>query len=232
MRPCALIFDVDGTLAETEEAHRRAFNDTFAAHGLGWHWDRALYRDLLHTTGGKERMRTWCGWIGADPASVDIAAIHADKTARYGALIARGDVPLRPGIASLIADARAHGLPLAVATTTNLPNVEALIRATMGCAASAIFDVIAAGDMVATKKPAPDVYLLALKGLGLPAADTLAFEDSCNGLLSGQAAGIPVIACPSAYTDHEDFTGAAFGVTCYSETPSLAALATLTRRAA
>ncbi|HDR28717.1 HAD family hydrolase [Rhodovulum sp.] len=208
----ALIFDVDGTLAETEEAHRRAFNDSFAALGLDWSWDREAYRRLLRTTGGKERMRAFQADLpdGAPRLTDDqIAQLHREKTARYGQFLAAGDLDLRPGVADLIATARDSGLLLAVATTTNLPNVEALARCCWGREATEIFDVIAAGDDVAAKKPAPDVFELALARLGIGPDACLAFEDSRNGLLSAMGAGLPVIVTPSAYTDHEDFTGAA-----------------------
>lgn len=220
----ALVFDVDGTLAETEEEHRAAFNDTFPAFGLDWTWDRDLYRELLKTTGGKERMRAYAIRRGLDPATLPIAEIHKTKTARYGDLILGGSVPLRPGVADLLADAAKQGVRLAVATTTNLPNVDALIRGAMGCAASDVFEVIAAGDMVPAKKPAPDVFLLAVEKLGLPAAACLAFEDSANGLKSARAAGLPCLVCPSWYTSGDDFSGATAIVDSYQETASMDAL--------
>ena len=224
----ALIFDVDGTLAETEEAHRHAFNDTFAEYGLDWHWSRDLYRELLKTTGGKERMRAYAAnHLGIDPAEIPVVEIHARKTARYGELIAEGNVPLRPGIAEMLAGAAAAGLRLAVATTTNLPNVDRLIRATLGVPAADVFEVIAAGDMVAAKKPAPDVYLLALEGLGVRAQDCLALEDSANGLRSARAAGVPCVVCPSWYTRGDDFTGALRVVDSFAEVADPALLAAL-----
>ncbi|MHC0052618.1 HAD-IA family hydrolase [Actibacterium sp. D379-3] len=215
----ALIFDVDGTLAETEEAHRAAFNEVFAAHDLGWHWTMSEYRWLLKTTGGKERMRAWQAHLPASAPRLSddrIAALHVEKTARYGAILARGDLALRPGVAALIAAARAAGLKLAVATTTNRPNVEALTRACWGLPADRVFDAIAAGDEVRAKKPAPDVFRLALDLLGLPADACIAFEDSLNGLKSAQGAGLRVIMTPSTYTDDEDHGAATWCV------PSLA----------
>ncbi len=209
--PRALIFDVDGTLAETEEAHRAAFNDTFARRGLPWRWSRADYRRLLKTTGGKERIRAFQGELPAGAPRLsdeEIAALHREKTARYGEILASGALQPRPGVSALIEAARAAGLKIAVATTTNLPNVEALSRCCWGVAADAMFDTIAAGDMVTAKKPAPDVYELALRQLGLPPAACLAFEDSRNGVLSARAAGLEVLVTPSAYTDDDDFTGA------------------------
>lgn len=205
----ALIFDVDGTLAETEELHRRAFNDTFAENGLGWHWSRADYARLLKTTGGKERIARHMADIGADPTSVDIRALHKAKTARYTALMAAGEIALRPGVQAVMDAARAQGQRLAIATTTSRPNVEALAQAVWNKPAGEIFEVLACGDEVAAKKPAPDVFLLAVERLGLPAADCLAFEDSRNGLLSSLAAGLDVVVTPSSYTEGEDFTGAA-----------------------
>lgn len=202
----ALIFDVDGTLAETEELHRRAFNECFAEAGLGWHWSRDDYARLLKTTGGKERIARHMAEIGA--SGIDIPALHAAKTARYTALMAAGGLPLRPGVADLITRARSAGKRLAIATTTSRPNVEALCLACFNAPAEAVFDVLACGDEVAAKKPAPDVFLLALDRLGLPPEACLAFEDSRNGLQSALGAGLRCIVTPSAYTEGEDFSGA------------------------
>jgi HAD superfamily hydrolase (TIGR01509 family) len=204
----ALIFDVDGTLAETEEAHRRAFNDTFARFGLPWQWSQDDYRILLRTTGGKERMKAHAATLGETIDYELVARIHRVKTERYGEILAQREIALRPGIAGLIADAAVRGLRLAIATTTNRPNVDALVEATMGRPAGEVFEVIAAGDEVKAKKPAPDVYVAALERLGLPASACLALEDSRNGLRSAGAAGIATIVSPSRYTTGEDFTGA------------------------
>jgi HAD superfamily hydrolase (TIGR01509 family) len=204
----ALVFDVDGTLAETEEAHRQAFNETFAEAGIDWHWSREVYGDLLRTTGGKERMREWRARVGFGPDDESIAGLHRAKTDRYAAILAGGGLHLRPGVAELIARGRAAGLRIAVATTTNRPNVEALARACWGRPAEAVFDVIAAGDEVAAKKPAPDVFLLALARLGIAPDAALAFEDSRNGLAAAKGAGLRTIVTPSTYTAGEDFAGA------------------------
>lgn len=205
----ALIFDVDGTLAETEEAHRRAFNETFAAQGLDWEWSRDLYRDLLRVTGGKERMAAYQrDHRGETPDPARIAALHAEKTERYAEILRTGGLALRPGVAALMAAARADGVRLAIATTTSRPNVERLSECCFGAPAADMFEVIAAGDEVAAKKPAPDVYLLALKRLDLPASACVALEDSANGAHAARAAGIACIACPSAYTSEDDLSAA------------------------
>jgi HAD superfamily hydrolase (TIGR01509 family) len=208
---------VDGTLAETEEIHRDTFNAAFAAagfardfpdHRAAWVWDRDLYRRLLGVTGGKERIAAYmAGDLGLDPAphAARIAEVHADKTRRYGEAVAAGALRLRPGIADILRRAREAGLNLAVATTTSPANVEALIQATLGRPAREVFDVVAAGDEAPRKKPAPDVYLLALERLGLPADAALALEDSRNGLLAAKAAGLRCIVCPNFYTAGEAF---------------------------
>jgi len=204
----ALIFDVDGTLAETEEMHREAFNEAFAAAGLPWHWDRPLYGELLAVTGGKERIAHFEHRMGhaAQLSAEQVAALHRDKTARYTARVAAGGLALRPGVRRLLLEARAAGLKLAIATTTSRPNVEALLAA---CAPLPAFDVIAAGDEVAAKKPAPDIYMLALARLGLPAGACVALEDTLNGLRSAQAAGLGCIVTISAYGGTGPFEGAA-----------------------
>lgn len=205
----ALIFDVDGTLAETEEAHRAAFNCVFAEHGLDWRWEVDLYRDLLKTTGGKERMLAYAGQIGARLDDARVQAMHLAKNTHYGALTKGGQVSLRPGVESLIRRGHAAGLKLAICTTTSRANIEALVSATLGADGMALFDAVAAGEDVKAKKPAPDAYLLALAQLGLPASACIAFEDSANGLAAARAAGIATVVTPGIYTAHETFEGAA-----------------------
>ena len=208
----AIIFDVDGTLSETEETHRRAFNQAFRNAGLEWQWDTALYSDLLAVTGGKERIRHFMGSRGIDaPGSDDrdafIRALHADKTRIYAAMVTGGEVELRPGIRALIEDARQQGFRLAIATTTTPANIDALLGVTLG--GTGAFEVICAGDSVPNKKPAPDVYELALRRLDLPATACVAIEDSRNGLLSAAAAGIATVVTPGIYTSGQDFKEAA-----------------------
>ncbi|WP_207484627.1 HAD-IA family hydrolase [Arenibaculum pallidiluteum] len=223
----AVIFDVDGTLAETEELHRRAFNEAFARFGLPWRWDRETYRRLLATTGGKERLRRHARDVGMAEAGLPeslVAEIHAFKNARYHALVESGGVALRPGIAELIGDALAAGLRLGIATTTSPSNVDTLLRATLGPGWRSQFAAVAAGDQVPRKKPAPDVYHAALADLGLDGDDCLALEDSRNGVLAAVGAGIPVAVTPSLYTAGEDFSGAVAVLGPDAPPPALAAV--------
>ena len=206
----ALIFDVDGTLAETEELHRLAFNGAFAAAGLDWTWDPPLYGRLLDVAGGKERIRHYIEVHGGLPAldAPAIAALHLDKTARYAALVAGGGLAFRPGVQRLMDEARDAGLRIAIATTTTPANVEALLRAVLGPGGPARFAVIAAGDAVGAKKPAPDIYHLALRQLRLSSRACLALEDTPNGLRAALGAGIPTVVTTSLYGGTEGFEGA------------------------
>jgi len=207
----AIIFDVDGTLAETEEAHRVAFNEEFAAQGLPWTWDKALYKELLAVTGGKERIRHYIEEYNppkGEEALARVPEIHKAKSERYMRMIADGSVPLRPGVARLIDEAKAAGLKVGVATTTSTPNVEALIQATLGRPAAEVFDAMACGEEVTHKKPHPALYELALQKLGVAHNEAVAVEDSRNGLMAALRAGVPVIITPSDYTADEDFTDA------------------------
>ncbi|HQR58602.1 MAG TPA: HAD family hydrolase [Azonexus sp.] len=210
----ALIFDVDGTLAETErDGHRPAFNAAFSELGLDWHWDEALYRRLLDITGGKERIRHFAARHAPEMAAganfeVLVRRLHLAKTAHYVRLVEQRCLPLRPGIARLIDEARQAGIRLAIATTTSPDNVEALLRASLAPEAANWFEVIGAGDIVAAKKPAPDIYCWVLDRLGLPADACLAIEDSENGLKSALTAGLRCLVTVSEYTAGQDFAGA------------------------
>jgi HAD superfamily hydrolase (TIGR01509 family) len=211
----ALLFDVDGTLADTErDGHRPAFNQAFAEAGLDWHWDVALYGKLLAVTGGKERMKHYIDRYRPDyrkPADFDamVANLHKAKTRHYVDLAARGAIPMRPGVRRLLTEARAAGLRLAIATTTTPENVTVLLEHSLGPGTQDWFEVIAAGDIVPAKKPAPDIYTYAMRNMGVSPAECLAFEDSENGLRASLAAGLKTLVTVNDYTLDHDFTGAA-----------------------
>lgn len=209
----ALIFDVDGTMADTEEAHRVAFNLAFERQRLGWTWTRSEYRELLAVTGGKERIASYIESLPVSTALrqrliTRVPEIHADKTKFYSAAVRDGGVPLRDGVARLLDEALDAGCRLAIASTTTAVNIDALLQAAFGTRGLEMFTVIACGDQVRAKKPAPDIYRLALQTLGLGPERAVAFEDSANGLRAAVAAGLWTVVTPTFWTQGSDFSAA------------------------
>lgn len=205
-----LILDVDGTLAETEGIHRRAFNAAFIDAGFDWYWDQRTYKKLLRTTGGKERIHAFgrTRFPRICLSEPDVATLHQLKTRHYGRLIAQHTCRLRPGVAALIRNALARGQTLAIATTTTSSNIDELLSVALDPRWRDLFATVVAGDDVARKKPSPDVYLEVLGRLGCSAGDCLAIEDSANGLKAASSAGIPVLISRSEYFRDDDFSGA------------------------
>jgi HAD superfamily hydrolase (TIGR01509 family) len=209
----ALIFDVDGTLADTEEAHRCAFNEAFQQLGMDWNWSRPKYAHLLLTTGGKERLAAYihslplakaerCALIGR------IDTIHRAKTQNYTRMVLAGEVPLRDGVERLLDDAARRRIRVSIASTTTFANIEALLCTSLGRDAIDRFAVVGAGDEVSRKKPAADIYEHVLRRLNASADECLAIEDSANGLTAAKAAGLYTIVTPSYWTKTEDFSAA------------------------
>jgi len=208
----ALIFDVDGTLADTEDAHRKAFNDAFKAHGFAWVWDRVLYKKLLKVTGGKHRIRfflqeVYPEFLDRDDFDALIAELHKTKTKYFIDGLKTGQVPLRPGIEDLIQACRAQGLTIAIATTTTPVNVRTLLTVNLGADSLDWFACIGDGGTVPVLKPEPDVYTWVLEKLGLEPQEVLALEDSRNGLVACERAGVPCLVVTNAYTENQDFGG-------------------------
>lgn len=211
----ALIFDVDGTLADTESVHLAAFNHAFEQVGMGWHWDLLRYTQLLDISGGKERMLHH--WRSLQPDLKELAGgsveatinrLHEIKTAYYENAVNNGAVTLRPGVLALMNEARAQGLQLAIATTTSPVNIAALMRSAIGFDWRSHFLAIGDASNAPIKKPHPQVYMKVLADLGLRAADCVAFEDSSNGLRAARAAGLNTVITPNSFTAHHDFKGA------------------------
>lgn len=205
----AILFDVDGTLAETEMAHLDAFNRAFADWGLPWVWTRDDYAELLSVTGGRERIKYFVKSRNVEtPAGFDAGELHKHKTKLYNDSFERKGVPLRKGIERLISEARDAGVKIAIATTTSRPNVDSLIASTLGRHAIDWFEAMACGEDVTHKKPSPEVFEVCLERLGVSANEAVAMEDSLNGLKSALGAGLATVITPSRFTQGEDFTGA------------------------
>jgi HAD superfamily hydrolase (TIGR01509 family) len=235
-----LIFDCDGVLSDTErEGHLPAFNQTFREFGLPVQWSEAEYGERLQIGGGKERMASLLtdAFVAAaglprerEAQLAEVARWHKRKTAIYTQMVEAGRLPPRPGITRLIGEALAAGWTLAVASTSARASVLAILQRAAGEANAARFAAVLAGDVVARKKPAPDIYELALKELGATRDDTLVIEDSRNGLLAATAAGLRTVITVSSYTAGEGFDEALLVVSDLGE--PAAPMAVLANRSA
>jgi beta-phosphoglucomutase-like phosphatase (HAD superfamily) len=209
-----LIFDVDGTLADTEEIHRQAFNHTFNQVGLRWDWTPRLYEDLLVVSGGQERITHYAR--AADPKLMTrpdfaefVGALHERKTARYTELLYTGHIGLRPGIGRVLLEARGRGLALGIATSSAWSNVKTLLDNNLGRDWQSWFAAVETCDTVPSKKPSPAVYAAALRRMRLDARECMAFEDTENGLRAAQGAGLATIITTHRFTRDHAFAGAA-----------------------
>ena len=209
----ALIFDVDGTISNTEKhGHLVAFNKSFQFSGLDWNWSSDLYRELLEVTGGKLRIKhyveNYLDHFDVDDLDKFALELHQLKTNFYVELMNEGKIPLRTGVERLFTEARENGIQLAIATTTSLVNVEALITNTLGSDALSWFSIIGAGDMVKNLKPAPDVFEYVLDQLKLSPKECIVFEDSLNGHVASRKAGLNTVITVNEYTSHQKFDDA------------------------
>lgn len=212
-----IIFDVDGTLADTEEFHRQAFNKAFTEFDLDWNWSKRDYHDLLAISGGKERFRVCLNKDKDLKARIDdvpkfISDLHQCKSEHYRTMLADGKIRLRPGIERLINEATREGIMLGIATSSSEANFLTLIRQTLDVEPDKLFDAIVTSDIVTDKKPSPVVYQCALAEMGLTADNCIAIEDTTNGNKAAQFAGLQVVITTHAYTTDNDFSGAALVV--------------------
>lgn len=218
----ALIFDVDGTLAETEcEGHRVAFNQAFQALNLTWSWSKDFYGTLLKIGGGKERiqyfMETHQPHIPPSFRTKDISELHLLKNQFYGEILRKGEIALRPGVLRLLQEARSKQWTLAIATTSSLSNTMGLLNYHLGVESKKWFQVIGAGDIVPHKKPAPDIYEFVLAQLNLPPESCLVFEDSEAGVIAAHGAGLKSVMTLNTYTQNHSYDYATLVVTHLGE---------------
>lgn len=205
----ALIFDLDGTMADTEEVHRQAFNAAFIKLELWWDWGPLRYSELLEVSSGVDRLHHYVDSLKVAPAEkawlhAIVPAIHATKSEIYIELLRNWQPPLRAGVKRLVADAREAGLQVAVVSTSATANA----RAVLDNHFRGEIDLLVCVDEVARRKPAPDLYQRALALLRKPAGACIAFEDSANGVRAARAAGLATIVTPSRWTMAQDFGGA------------------------
>jgi len=222
--PSALLWDVDGTLAETElEGHRLAFNRAFAEAGLRWQWDEALYQQLVRISGGRERISAFLAEVeGAMPDPERVERLQLAKQRHYNAVVEQGTLRLRPGVERLISSAREAGLAQAIVTTSSRQAVQALLDQLLPDHADC-FELWVCGEDVPRKKPDPAAYALALARLGLPAQGAIALEDSGNGVAAAAGAGLTtvVIRSGSSATEAPDAFAAAAVVLDHLGDPAL-----------
>jgi HAD superfamily hydrolase (TIGR01509 family) len=205
MAKTTLMFGSIGTLVESSDIQRQAYNDAMNEAGLNWEWDRETYADLLLQAGGKERLAHLAAATGTELSQAQIDRIHARKTELAGEKMASSGVALRPGVAAMIALAKERGMKLAFVTTTYQPNIDAVFAAAGDALSASDFDCIISRDQVEHGKPAPDAYLAAMKALAVEPNEALAIEDTASSVMSAKRAGIDVIATPGAITAGQDF---------------------------
>ena len=199
----ALLLGSIGTLSDTSELQRRAFNEAFRSHDLDWTWERDAYRHMLRQAGGRDRIAAQAEAQGED---VDAGAVHATKSRLFQSYLDAGEASARPGLADLMARAGGEGVALGLVTTTERANVERLLEA-LGIE-RATFHVIVSREDVAAAKPAPDCYHYAAAMLAVAPEHCVAVEDNADGVRAAQAAGMTCVAWPNANTQGHDFDGA------------------------
>ena len=217
MKLKGIILDVDGTIADTEEIHRQAYNQTFKEFDLSWHWSIADYHQILSISGGRERFRKCLKEdkelnSKIDDAGLFIQKLHQRKSENYRSILAGDDTELRPGIKRLITEAQDKKIQLGVATSSSSANLKTLINKTMDVEPEDLFTTIVSSDIVSDKKPSPIVYQCALAGIGLTADKCIAIEDTYNGNQAALHADLKTVISTHRYTIDDDFTGASIVV--------------------
>ena len=221
MPKTALLFGSIGSVVETSDIQRRAYNQALQEAGVAWVWEKDTYAELLEQAGGKERLAMLASATGANLSAEQIEKIHARKTEIACEELVRTHVTSRPGVAELIKLGKERGMKVAFVTTTYRPNVDAIFQAAGTALSASDFDTIVARTDIENPKPAPDAYLFALKRLGVEPADAVAIEDTANSVMSAKRAGVTVVATPGELTAGQDFWQADVVVEALSKSGSL-----------
>jgi HAD superfamily hydrolase (TIGR01509 family) len=209
----ALLFDVDGTIADTEELHRMSYNQAFLKSHVDWHWGPEIYAELLSVSGGLDRLVAYLERLNPPPEEKArllhlIPYIHRTKTEEYGRRLDEGQIYVRPGVVRLFEEATAAGVKIGCVSSSAWKNVSTLLAKAFRSSSAMQIDAIVGAEMVPRRKPAPDVYALLVSMLRVPAEACVAFEDSENGVIAARTAGLCVVATPSRWTVSQDFSRA------------------------
>ncbi len=198
----ALLLGAVGVLAETSNIQRYAFNTAFKMNNVPWHWDARTYRNLLKVPGAKDRLAHYAQLHGAD---IDVDAIYDDKIAVFEGELREG-VPLRPGIADLVAAAQAKGMRIGFVSATDPRQVAAILSAVKSELDSSVFNFVGDKTRAIYPKPAPDIYLQAARNLAVAPAHCVVVEDSRSGIQAAYAAGIGHIIALGPSQGHAQLT--------------------------
>jgi HAD superfamily hydrolase (TIGR01509 family) len=222
MQLSAVLFDVDGTIAETEDLHRRSFNESFKEFNLDWFWDEAIYRELINIGDGKDRIehhikRAWPEMLEYKNLNKYISSIHKVKNEIFKDLIIECEIRTRPGVIRLIEELKKHNVRIAIVSSTTQEDLMTLFKKGLELDPNSMFDLVAHGDCTKKKRPSPEIYEWILEKLRLPPQSCVAIEDSLRGARSAMNADINVLVTPSFYTKDEVFDEAKVVVSSLGE---------------
>ncbi len=209
----AVLFDVDGTIAETEDLHRKSFNESFKEFNLDWFWDEAIYKELINVGDGSERIeyyikRAWPEMMEYKNLTKYINSIHKVKNEIFEDHILESEISPRPGVARLINELKENNIRMAIVSSNSEANLLTLFKKGLNIDPNSTFDLIAHGECTKNKRPSPEIYEWILEKLRLPSQSCIAIEDSLRGLESAKNANIKVLVTPSTFTLDEDFSNA------------------------
>ncbi len=218
----AVLFDVDGTISETEDFHRKSFNEAFKEFNLDWFWDEAIYTELINIGDGKERIeyyikRAWPEMLEYKNLTKYINSIHKVKNEIFKDFVLDSDIKFRPGVLRLINELKEKNVRIAIVSSTTQEDLFTLFKKGLNMDPNSTFDLIAHGGCTENKRPSPEIYEWILEKMRIAPQSCVAIEDSLRGLRSAVNANINVLVTPSIYTKKEDFKEANIVVSSLGE---------------